>query len=272
MEAKKIERIILLLLALLNLALLVVVLRDYAERQRSRGETQAVLTALLTENGIETAPSVELLQSCPPACTLTRDLDMEQQRVRRLLGRGYHALDQGGSIWFYESDRGQLVMRGTGEMALLLTGEDVLRGSSGAKAVQNYFARAELSLFSIGAEEGDSIRLCCGWNGCPVFNAGLQCDFSAGRLYMVSGTMVFNVESQTEPEAGMDSVSALVRFVNLGSAEGIIFSRLDGLAPGYYVHLTMSGESTLTPVWRIETDTGSFYLNAVTGLLETPPA
>ena len=35
------------------------------------------------------------------------------------------------------------------------------------------------------------------------------------------------------------------------------------------VHASVSGEGELVPVWRIATDTGEFYINAVTGLEET---
>ena len=273
MESKKLERIILLILALLNLFLLIVVLRDYGEGRRSRRETEAALSALLSESGMEAGPGLELLQDCPPPCAVTRNLELERQRIRGLLGRNFSSLDQGGSIWFYESGRGQIVMRGTGEMTMLLTGETIMGSGDPERAAQRLFAGTDVPLFPVRAEAagGDGkVRLCCGWNGRPVFNAALDFDFSGDRLYMVSGTMVFTEETGTETGAGMDSVSALVRFLENSSAEGIICSRLDGLTPGYYVNITMSGESELTPVWRIETDTGDFYLNAVTGRMETP--
>ena len=61
-----------------------------------------------------------------------------------------------------------------------------------------------------------------------------------------------------------------LRFLELVEREGIICSRLDRLTPGYLMDVTLSGESILTPVWHIETDTVDLYLNALTGLPESP--
>lgn len=270
METKKLERIILIILALLNIFLLVVVLGDSASARRSRRETEASLTALLSENGIAVAPEAELVRDCPAQCTVTRDLDLEQRRVRGFLG-SFNAADQGGSIWYYESPKGQIVMRGTGEMEMLLSGEGAQRGGDPERAAEKLFSGAGVELFptGIGSGRDDRVLRCCGWNGFPVFNAVMTLDFSGNRLYMASGTMVFNRETASSPDAGMDSVSALVRFLELKNSQGIICSRLTGLTPGYDIDVTLSGESTLTPVWRVETDTGNFYVNAVTGRLET---
>ena len=273
METKKLEQIIIIILALLNVFLLIVVLGDGAEARGSRRETEASLTALFAESGIAVGPEAELIQSGAVQCVVARDMEQEQRRMRGLLGR-YSASDQGGSIWFYESGKGQAVMRGTGEMELLLTGEEVRRSGDGAREAAKLFSRAGVELYPLErAPEGDDSRLslCCGWNGYPVYNAVMNFDFSGDRLYMVSGTMVFNVETESEPDAGMDSVSALVRFLELAKSEGFICSRLETVTPGYYVNVALSGESTLTPVWRIATDTGDFFINAVSGRMEGVP-
>ena len=136
-----------------------------------------------------------------------------------------------------------------------------------------FFSRAGVQLADVIAspdEEDGHLELCGCWNGHPVYNAVLGIDFSGERLYMVSGTMPFNVERSRDENAGMDSVSVLVRFVELARSEGFICSRIDALEAGYLMNVTTSGESTLTPVWRIATDTGDFYINAATGRSESP--
>lgn len=272
MNAKKLEQIIIVILLLVNLFLLGVVYSAGAQDRRSRRETEASLTALLAENGVEVGPGAVLLQDCPPECTVVRDMDREAERMRGLLG-DLSAEDQGGSIWFYRSEQGQAVMRGTGELDLLMTGGNVLRGSDAKEAVTRFFSRAGVQLADVIAspdEEDGHLELCGCWNGHPVYNAVLGIDFSGERLYMVSGTMPFNVERSRDENAGMDSVSVLVRFVELARSEGFICSRIDALEAGYLMNVTTSGESTLTPVWRIATDTGDFYINAATGRSESP--
>lgn len=265
MNTKKLEHIIIIILLLLNVFLLIVVLSDDAQDRSARRETEASLTALLASNGIEVGEDAELLLDCPARCTVVRDMELERRRMQGLLGE-HRSEDLGGSIWFYSSDRGQAMMRGTGEMDLLMTGETVARGDDPVGAAKRMFSKAGVELYAAGAES-DNVTLCVGWNGYPVYNALLSFEFSGERLYMVSGTMLFNQETDSD-DAGMDSVSVLVRFVDLAKSEGFICSRLEALSPGYVLSVTMSGESTLTPVWRIETDTGDFYVNAVSGRTE----
>jgi hypothetical protein len=44
-----------------------------------------------------------------------------------------------------------------------------------------------------------------------------------------------------------------------------VCSRVDNLVQGYVCSTPLSGPMTLTPVWQIVTDTGSYQLNLVTG-------
>lgn len=272
MDSKKLERIVIIILLLLNAALLTVVLRDQAQSAGSRRETAAALRELLSGAGITAGPEAELLQDCPPSCTVVRDLAMEEQRVTALLGR-HNSEDLGGSIRFYNGESGQARMRGTGELEMLLSSGNYLRGRSRESAAQALFSEAGLTLrelpqsFPREEQNLESTNLCCCWNGIPIYNAVLSFDFTAERLYMVSGVMVFNRDTRSETD-GMDSVSALVRFLELVEREGIICSRLERITPCYSMLVTMSGECTLTPVWWIVTDTGDIFLNAVSGKTE----
>lgn len=266
METKKLERIIIIILALLNVFLLMVVLTDKQQERTSRRDTTEMLTALLRERGVALGPDVTLLQDCPAQCIVTRDLELEQRRIQALLG-DHGSEDQGGSIWFYGSDNGQVRMRGTGEIDILLSEAGSLRGRSPDTVVESLFSRAEVALVEMGETE-DTVTFCCTWNGFPVYNALLNVDYTRERITMISGIIVFNVETETDAEAGMDSVSALVRFLDLMRSGELRCSRLNSLTPGYSLSVTISGESTLTPVWRFVTDAQDYYINAVSGGLE----
>ena len=272
METKKLERIILLILVLLNLFLLYIVGSDAAARRRARSDTVELLTQMLAENDIAVGPEAELYQSAPPQCTVVRNYEQEEQRIRRLIGR-HSSDDLGGSIRYYRSERGQASLRGTGEFDLLLENSQVERTRSPENAAADLFQKAGIELYTEDvryAPDVNHIDLCCCWNGYPVYNAVLGFDFSGDRLDLVSGTLVFSEETGTGTAAPMDSATILTRFVTLTRTEGIICSRLDRLTPGYLMDVTLSGESILTPVWHIETDTVDLYLNALTGLPESP--
>ncbi len=265
METKRLERIIIITLALLNLFLLLVVLADRAQDRSFRQDTVDSLTALLEEAGVSVGPEAVLIQDCPAQCTVVRDRELEERRIQGLLGR-HSSEDLGGSIWYYASDTGQLRMRGTGEMDLLLTGGGIQRGHSQDRAAKGLLSRAGIALYGpVGTEDGETLEYCCKWNEVPVYNAVLSFDFSNSRLYMVSGSIVFNLETENEPGAGMNSVSALVRFLELVRSGAVVCSRIETISAGYVQNVALSGESVLTPVWCIATDGGSCYINAVTG-------
>ncbi|MBR1496468.1 MAG: hypothetical protein IJ617_02445 [Oscillospiraceae bacterium] len=272
MENKRLERIVLLILLLLNLFLLVIVLGDGLARRQAENDTRQKLSALLAENGVETGPEAELIQSAPYQCGVNRDFAEEERRIEGILGR-HDSEDLGGSIRFYRSDQGQISLRGTGECEMLLIGGWTSSSRSREKVAASLFRHGGIELYEDGWKAGEApntVDLCCCWNGYPVYNAVLHFDFTPGYLDLVSGTLVFSNLSSTDARTPMDSVTALTRFVTLMKQEGIICSRLERLTPGYLMSVTLSGESTLTPVWHIETDTFELYLNALTGERETP--
>ena len=266
MDSRKLERILILVLLLLNGFLLAVVLSDSAQTRRSNAETEAALAALLEENGLSVAESAVRVRSAPPKCTLTRDMAQEQRLVSRLIGKG-ETFDQGGFIFFYNGKTGQAMLRGSGEMDVIFSGGSVpLRGGAERTALR---LMRRVGVGAVSAErsgpDSDSAELYCTVDGFPVYNAVLHFGFSLGSLNMLSGTRVFDSVSK-EADAGLlDSVSVLLRFVELVRDEGYICSRIETVTPGYLQTVTRSGETELAPVWRIETDAGAFLIDAESG-------
>ena len=48
-------------------------------------------------------------------------------------------------------------------------------------------------------------------------------------------------------------------------------SRVDRIEEGYVSAASLSGPMTLTPVWRVTTDTGAYQVDAVTGGVSRMP-
>lgn len=273
MDTKKLQNIVIIILALLNIFLLFAVLSDTVQKHRAEKETEESLVRLLADNSIVVDSTDKLVQSALPVCTVVRSLEQEQEKLRALIGKASPE-DLGGSILFYRSAGGQAVLRGTGEMELLMGEKSVQEKRSAARACADYFKKAGIAVDvdSARIEEsgmGPTVTMLCMWNGYPVYNAGMVFDFSEDTLYMVTGIRVFDVETSSVSEGVMDSVSALMRFVEIVKNEGFICSRLTGVSAGYLMNVTVSGESTLTPVWHIGTDTGDLYINAVNGRAES---
>ena len=88
------------------------------------------------------------------------------------------------------------------------------------------------------------------------------------REAMVSVATVSRVVN----ESGMDTLdvpTVLMRFLALVLDSGRVCSSLDSLELCYSMTATAAGDGSLVPVWRITTDTGEYYKNAVSGLEET---
>ena len=269
MDSRKLKRILLLILLLLNVFLLAVVLSDSAQTRRSNAETAASVAALLEENGIRAADGAIRISQAPAKCTLTRDLAQEQRIVKGLIGRN-ESTDQGGNIMYYAGARGQAQMRGSGELDVLF--------QSGAVPVNHGEERTGLRLLKnagihAGAarrdtSEGMTWEFFSRWNGIPVYNAVLRVSFTESDVSIMTGTRIFDTVTTQDGSGLMDSVSVLIRFMEIVRNEGYICSRIDAVEPGYLQSVLRSGEMLLTPVWRIETDAGAILIDAESGRLE----
>ena len=91
---------------------------------------------------------------------------------------------------------------------------------------------------------------------------------------VVKPDIAFFFDVPVEEDGGglMDSGSALLRFVEILRAEEFSCTRVDAFRPGYLLSVLVSGESPLTPVWRLETDGGILLINAENGRIESKNA
>ncbi len=266
MDSRKLERILLLIAVLLNVFLLVVVLSDSVQERRSSTETVASVTALLNDSGIEVADGAIRIRSAPPRCTLTRDMAAEQRIMMQLIDTN-HTLDQGGNIFFYSGTKGQALLRGSGEIdALFEIGAISERGGAESTAKRLLRRCGVKTLIADKTEQnGDTVDFCAAVDGIPVYNAVLRFTFAEGSLSMLTGTRCFDVVEKETDEGLLDSVSVLIRFMEIVRNEGYICSRIEDVTPGYVQTVTRSGEAELTPIWKIETDAGALLIDAETG-------
>ena len=252
----------LIILVLLNLFLLGVVLSDSVEARRNDRETAASVTALLEENGLTVADGVVRMEPAPAPVSLSRDIAAESEKVRKLIGE-YSPEDMGGNIIYYRGEKGQALLRGSGELDVVPYGAAVpLRGSPERTAEK---LLRGIGVAAVYAEDGEGTEFYCCCDGVPVYNAILSFTFSDTCLTMLTGTRLFDVVTRAAEGSGMDSVSALLRFVEIVRTEGYICSRIDSMSAGYYMTLSRSGAADLAPVWRIGTDTGVLLIDAESG-------
>ena len=272
MDNSKTKNVFILILLALNAFLLGLVLLDRAETAGAHRAAEEAAFRLLDENGITPSVEVRLGEPAPAVYSLTRSMDDEKRLFSSLLG-AVRAEDLGGNIRFYASSSGQASARGTGEMDILLTPGDYTLGGDPARSAAMVVKKLGLSSDVSGATvesdgEATLVTLPLTWKGCRVYNASVQLTYGDGELVMMSGTRLFDVGSRQTAEA-MDSLTAVVRFIESVRGGGYVCSELREVRCGYLLSVTVSGESTLTPVWEFVTDTVSVYINAVTGKAES---
>lgn len=273
MDTSKIKNLLIIILLLLNAFLLAAVCMDRAESRQSREETANELRKVLSSNGITAAAGLDFFPETPSRQTLIRDAEAELDKVEGILGK-CAVQDLGGNIYYYSSEDGQASFRGTGELDILFDGDEMTFRGKPEKAVEKLLKGAGIDTDGDSAavtytEEGGRVELCCLWDGCPIYNARLSVDFSQDFLLMVSGSRPFDRQLSSSDEGVMDCASVVLRFVEIVRSDGYICSRLEDIQAGYIMSVTVSGECSLVPVWRFKTDTGTLYINAVSGKTET---
>ena len=233
MDSRKLERILVWILLLLNLFLLVVVFSDSTQARRSSKETAASLSALLEANGISAAEGAITIRSAPDKYVLTRDLRAEQLMIARIIGK-QQVTDVGGNILLYDGTRGRAQMRGSGEMDVLFDSDSVTLRGGAERTVQRLLRRAGISAVAVERKKpgGNSLEFRCELDGIPVYNAVLRADFMGEQLSMLTGIRIFDSAEKVETEDLLDSVSVLIRFLELVRDEGYICSRIDAVTPG----------------------------------------
>lgn len=266
MDSRKLERILILILALLNVFLLAVVISDSVQTRRSAAETAARLTEMLSRSGIEASEDAVRLRQAPQPCTLTRDLTAEQRLITRLVGEN-RPTELGGNIVTYAGARGQAQLRGSGETDILLETDAVPVRGGMTRTAQRLLRSAGIRTLPVGeaSEERQELTLCATLDGCPVYNALFTVEFAGDSIYMITGTRLFDTVSRSDGAPVLDSVTVLIRFLELVREGGYICSRIDAVESGYLQTVVRSGETELAPVWRIVTDAGAFLIDAATG-------
>lgn len=273
MDTSKIKNIIILILLAVNVFLFAALIGDRAQTRAVKTAAWEAAVEAVERAGISVSEDISADLATPSVYTLRRDMDSEREWLERVLG-SVTAADLGGNIWFYSSGSGQASVRGAGECDILFSTDAFGTGRSAAKSAAKVMKKLGLEPDEANANvnsgrDGASVKLGCLWQGCPVYNAGLSFTFSEDYLVMISGTRIFDRQVQVSGEGVLDELSVMLRFVEAVSEQGFVCSSLSALDPGYIFSVAVSGEGTLTPVWRFTTDTGEIYINAVTGRVET---
>lgn len=260
MDRYRLKNIIILILALVNVFLTGTVLtRERAELTAFR-RTEEELGALFAADGMTLEDGAVSRAQPPASVSLNRDTALEERAVVLLLGEGASLSDQGGGLYRWTGGRGEAVFRSSGSFEA----SGRLAGPEEAES----FCRAFCKAFSFQAPElgrEGSYRALWSYEGLPVFNCAAVFTLEAGAVTAVSGVLLSSggtpLETQQPP---LSAAGALTAFQQMRRESTAVASSVSDTQLCYEL-LSSGAAPSLTPAWRIVTDTTDYYVNCVTG-------
>lgn len=269
MEWTKLKNVILLMLLCVNGILLLLVGSQASQDLRYQAETRQAAQAVLEQGGIsftlDEIPNDLLL----PVTTVTRDRSGEAEIAAALLGEV--ALQGESEVRPRYSGPGgtaEFSMNGSFTIALLPGTWTLAEG-------QTYEASSQACLEVLGftgtlsdtVQSGEETILTYtqGWEGSPLFSCTVRLHWQGEALLRVEGQRLDGSVSASVSKALLSTPTVLVRFLAGINEGGYVCSRIDAMDAGYLFASNSTQQVQLMPVWRFVTDTGAYYVNAVTG-------
>ena len=261
METYRLKNIAILILLLLNGFLLLLLGYQYLQARRAETDTAGQLQALYEANELKLSVQIDLEEQSLPPLNLSRRSETERAIASWLLGSEAAAASQGGGIYSYEGDHGTIQFRSGGSFdgsRLTLPVDDI---TEFCRQFCQQFGYEDLQ-FQVQNRTG-SVTAVQQLSGVPISGCGLTLRFERGMLTSVSGAHVNLEDAVAAPAERMTCVTALVRFLDYRTTAGIVCGAVEEIRCVYELH---SGPSLrLLPMWRIDTDTYTYFVDCATG-------
>lgn len=270
MEWSKIKNIVILILLGVNLALLALLIPQERRQAQLAAETWAGAVSALERSGISFEAEQPPLDMELTPLAFTRDRAGEQEAAEALLGPLREAEDSSSVRTLYTGAGGSAEFTLGGEFSIHPAG--LITPSAGEDRDQA--SRACLAQLGITGRlleertEGTAYVLtyCQEWEGDPVFSCRTEVTWEGNTLASIQGERLTGTTAAAAGEP-LSTADALVRFLAGLNRTGDLCTRVEAMTAGYLA--TGARPVQLTPVWALETDNGTYYLNALDGTLLT---
>lgn len=274
MEASKIKNFMICILVFVNLFLAGLLASDWIEARHTQQAMNEAINSILSDRGITMAPDILPDNSGVKGYIVSRDIDREREMVSSILGN-VQVEDMGGNIMFYSGENGQAKFWGTGYFEMLLqdlpvpveqdnvaTAQSLLRKMGMAGALDqsaSVMSGNSYTLVVMNVVYGDS----------QVINCKIQFTFAADFPLFIEGTRMLDEQQVDHTVNVLDAPTLLTRFLAVMDSSGYVCSEIRDIRTALQLVFDDTGRR-LIPVWEIETNTKTFYLNVSTG--EEQPA
>lgn len=269
MEWSKLKNVILLMLLCVNVILLLLVSSQESRDHRYQDETLQAALEVLEKGGITFGLAKVPEDLSLPTVTVTRDRESEASVATALLGevtlQGENEVRPR-----YSGPGGTAEFSMNGSFSITLAPGTWTRESG-----QDYEKASQACLEAIGfsgtLDSSDLngseavLTYCQNWEGSPLFSCTARLTWDGDNLIQVEGQRLAAAEQSSSSSTLLSTPTILVQFLAGINEGGYVCSRIDAMASGYLASSSTTRQVHLTPVWRFITDTGTYYVNAVTG-------
>lgn len=265
MPWSRMKHIILAILAITNLALLVLVGGQAIQGSRLLSQARENSIQFLRNRGVEVDDAVIPQSMDLRPQRLERDLAGEERAAAALLGGPVSTESRGGEVYRYFNAKGSVQFHSDGTFSAQMEEGAFPLGDDRAAGCAALMDRMGIQ-GSILSEEGDELTFRQAWTGVPLFThqVTMVCQGN-GLAAITSGRQLVGKPQEDASREAVSVATALINFFNGVGALGDVCNRIDAIEPGYAAAASLSGPILLTPVWRVTTDTGAYQLDTVTG-------
>ena len=260
------KNIIIIILLLTNAFLLGVLSMRQTSENASHRQTGEQLVELFAADGMTLRAEDIPSKAAPAGQSLTRDMDREREVAAFFLGKNPVRADQGGDLYSYTGASGgaaQFRSGGSFDIACALSGAD------GAELVRDFCREFSYSDPAFVLDDGGSgtATAICRYGKLTVANCTVTFTLDRGTLMAVSGTLLpkkgTDLSFEQEP---LSAAAALTAFQKMRRERQTAVSSITEIFPCYESQSAASTMS-LVPAWCIVTDTGSYYVNCISGVV-----
>nr|WP_317325055.1 hypothetical protein [uncultured Flavonifractor sp.] len=268
MEWSKLKNVMLLMLVGVNIILLMLVGAQERRADRYQEETRQAAQAVLEQSGISFLVEEFPEDLALPVLTVTRDRDSEAAVAEALLGEA--TLQNESEVrprYTGPGGTAEFSMNGT-FTATLLPGRWTRTGGQDLEAACRPcldaigFTGTLTGMESSGT--ATAVTYCQLWEGMPLFSSSLTLYWEGDELVRIEGQRLSGTADSAAEKDLLSTPTLLVRFLEGINQGGYVCSRIDSMTSGYLTKGT-ARQVQLTPVWRFVTDTGTYYVDALTG-------
>lgn len=252
MEIGKLKTVAIILLVLVNISFASIWVYNSLRAADIRAKEKSGLVNVLNNLGVEIQEEAIPEEAKLYNYTVIRSVSAEARIAEALLGVT-EAQEMGGNIYYYESSRGKATFRSSGIFEIILYDPE-----PSEKEIVSQLSEAAF-------KESDGIYIST-FKGYQVFKCRFTIQATDAGETLIAGTRLPGLpENETEADT-LSAATILLNFINEINTEGIIIRKIERMYAGYMMFTSLASLD-LKPVWRIDTDSGTYFMDAAQGVL-----